>query len=230
MRTRVQGFTVPGFTVGNRPAIALDRTAFYATGGGQPHDLGTLDAAQVSDVIAEDDVVWHVCEPPEPTWANGDEVRGVIDWAPAIGHMQQHTGQHILSEAFIREREAHTVAFHMGAEACSIDLNRSDLGAENLAAVESAANTIIDEARPVRANFVSDAELAQIALRKAPTVAGPIRIVEVQGYDWSPCGGTHLANTAQVGLIKILAAERRGTELRVTFLCGRRARADSRGC
>jgi alanyl-tRNA synthetase len=210
-------------TIAGRLAVALDRTAFYATGGGQPNDTGSLDGAAVVDVIVEDDLVWHVVDGAAPT---GSDLRGKVDWPRRFDHMQQHTGQHILSEAFIRERRAATVAFHLGADYCTIDLDRTDLDAADLAVVEAAANAVVDEARPVHARFVSDAELAAMTLRKAPAVAGPIRIVEVAGYDWSPCGGTHVANSAQVGLIKITGTERRGGEQRVTFLCGGRARAD----
>lgn len=214
-------------TIGGRPAVALDRTAFYPTGGGQPHDTGTLIAsdgtsAAVVDVIAEDGLVWHVVDAPP-----ADEVvRGAVNWDRRFDHMQQHTGQHILSQAFIRTCDAETVAFHLGVAYSTIDLNRTDLGPDALAAAEAAANAVVDSALPVTAAFVSPEELARLPLRKPPKVNENIRVVQVAGYDWSACGGTHVANTAQVGLIKIVATERRGPELRVTFLCGRRARAD----
>ncbi len=212
------------------PAIALDRTAFYPTGGGQPTDVGLLSGADqapvpVVDVIAEDGLVWHVLGRE----LAGDEVRGVVDWDRRFDHMQQHTGQHILSQAFIQCHDAETVGFHLGAAYNTIDLNRTDLGTEAVAAAEAAeaaANAIIDRALPVTATFVSPEELVRLPLRKPPKVSENIRIVQVQGFDWSACGGTHVANTAQVGLIKIVATERRSAELRVTFLCGRRARAD----
>ncbi len=209
------------------PAIALDRTAFYPTGGGQPADTGLFYGAgqasvPVVDITAEDGLVWHVLGRE----LAGDEVRGVVDWDRRFDHMQQHTGQHILSQAFIQCHDAETVGFHLGAAYSTIDLNRADLGTEAVAAAEAAATVIIDRALPVTATFVSPEELAHLPLRKPPKVSENIRIVQVQGFDWSACGGTHVANTAQVGLIKIVATERRGAELRVTFLCGRRARAD----
>jgi alanyl-tRNA synthetase len=210
--------------INGKPAVALDRTAFYPTGGGQPNDTGALNGVAVSDVIADEGVIWHVVE----AGLAGDVVSGALDWPRRFDHMQQHTGQHILSQAFIVAREAETVAFHMGATASTIDLNRTDLGPEALAAVEAAANRVIDDARPVTATFVTQEELARLPLRKPPKVTEAIRIVQVAGFDWSACGGTHVANSSQVGLIKITGVERRGAELRVAFLCGGRARGDYR--
>jgi alanyl-tRNA synthetase len=220
-----------------RPAVALDRTAFYPTGGGQPHDTGRLLPAgtdlsaacaaegagiNVLSVIAEDGLVWHILSAP----LVADAVAGALDWTRRFDHMQQHTGQHILSQAFIRACDAETVAFHLGAASSTIDLNRIDLAPEALARAETAANAIIDAALDVIPAFVAPEQLAAIPLRKPPKVTEDIRIVQVAGFDWSACGGTHVVNTAQVGLIKIAATERRGSELRVTFLCGGRARAD----
>ena len=209
------------------PAVALDRTAFYPTGGGQPNDTGSLTSgagtsARVLDVLAEEGLVWHVLAAP----VDGDEVRGAVDWDRRFDHMQQHTGQHVLSQAFINACEAETVAFHMGAAYSTIDLNRTDLPPAALVAAEAAANAVVDAALSVTATFVTPDELAALPLRKPPKVTEDIRIVQVQGFDWSACGGTHVANSAEIGLIKIVATERRGVELRVTFLCGRRARAD----
>ncbi|MCU0501645.1 MAG: alanyl-tRNA editing protein [Anaerolineae bacterium] len=205
-----------------KPAIALDRTAFYPTGGGQPNDRGTLAGVPVLDVIVEDGVVWHILAAECPR----EEVRGVIDWSRRFDHMQQHTGQHILSQAFVVTCDAETVAFHMGADASTIDLNRADLRPDALAAAETVANAVIDAAHPMTATVVTQDELAQLPLRKPPKVTEAIRVVQVAGFDWSACGGTHVANSSQVGLVKITGIERRGSELRVTFLCGGRARAD----
>jgi alanyl-tRNA synthetase len=212
-----------------RVAVALDQTAFYPTGGGQPYDTGTLNGVAVTDVAVESDAVWHTLAgvaAESDAFAIGSQVRGAVDWARRFDHMQQHTGQHVLSEAFIKTLDARTVAFHLGDAVCTIDLDRAGLDGTALAQAEAAANAVIDAALPVCARFVTDAELAALPLRKAPTVEGPIRIVEVQGYDWSACGGTHVANTAQIGLIKIVGSERRGAELRISFLCGGRARRD----
>lgn len=213
--------------VNGRQAVALDRTAFYATGGGQPNDLGTVSTPadgpiRVLDVLAEDGAIWHVLDGE----LQGEDVHGTIDWDRRFDHMQQHTGQHVLSQAFFGECGAETVAFHLGERYSTIDLNRIDLDLAAVLRAESAANAIIDAALPVTATFVTPAELAQLPLRKPPKVTENIRVVQVMGFDWSACGGTHVANTSQIGLIKVIGTERRGTELRVTFLCGRRARAD----
>jgi alanyl-tRNA synthetase len=209
-------------TQGGRVTIALDRTAFYPTGGGQPNDTGALSGAPVVDVSAEDGLVWHVLDGDAP---EGDAL-GVVDWARRFDHMQQHTGQHILSQAFIATCDAETVAFHLGATASTIDLGRNDLTPEEIARAEARANAVVDAALPVTATFVDEVALADLPLRKPPKVTEKIRIVQVQGFDWSACGGTHVASSAEVGLIKVTGLERRGPELRVTFLCGRRARAD----
>ena len=214
-----------------QPAVALDRTAFYPTGGGQPHDTGSLrpatwtaeaDGVSVIEVVAEEGLLWHILSAP----LAGDEITGALDWPRRFDHMQQHTGQHILSQAFIVTCDAETVGFHLGAASSTIDLNRSDLDAAALMRVEAAANAIVDAALYVQPAFVAPEALASVPLRKPPRVTEDIRIVEVAGFDWSACGGTHVANAAQVGLIKITATERRGAELRVSFLCGGRARAD----
>lgn len=207
---------------GGRPVVALDRTAFYPSSGGQPNDRGTLNGMPVLDVNVEDGVVWHMLAAELPA----EEVRGILDWSRRFDHMQQHTGQHILSQAFVVTCDAETVAFHMGADASTIDLGRADLGSDAFAAAEAAANAVIDAAYPVTAMFVTQDELAQLPLRKPPKVTEAIRVVQVAGFDWSACGGTHVANSSQVGLVKIAGVERRGAELRVTFLCGGRARAD----
>jgi alanyl-tRNA synthetase len=213
--------------IGDKPAVALDQTAFYPTGGGQPNDLGVLrapggNAVPVVDVIADGDWVWHVLGEEVPV----DAVLGHIDWDRRFDHMQQHTGQHVLSQAFVQECDAETVAFHLGEKASTIDLNRTDLDAAAFARAEAAANAVIDAALPVTASFVSPEELAALPLRKPPKVSENIRIVQVAGFDWSACGGTHVAYTSHIQLIKIVGTERRGPELRISFLCGRRARAD----
>ena len=186
--------------------MALDHTAFYPTGGGQPNDTGTLNGVAVLDVIVEDGLIFHSVVQELVT----GEVAGTVDWARRFDHMQQHTGQHILSQAFIQTCDAETVAFHMGATSSTIDVNRIELGPAALAQAEAMANEIVDRALPVTPAFVSQAELHRIPLRKPPKVTEDIRVVQVAGFDWLACGGTHLADTAQVGLIKIVAAERRG--------------------
>lgn len=213
--------------VNGRPAVVLDRTVFYPTGGGQPNDLGVVSTpadgpVRVLEVLAEDGDIWHVLDGD----LQGEGVHGTIDWDRRFDHMQQHTGQHVLSQAFFGTCDAETVAFHLGERYSTIDVNRIDLDPTSVLCAESAANAIVDAALPVTATFVTPTELAQLPLRKPPKVTENIRVVQVMGFDWSACGGTHVANTSQIGLIKVIGTERRGPDLRVTFLCGRRARAD----
>ena len=209
-----------------KPAAVLERTAFYPTSGGQPHDTGTLNGVKVVDVVEResDGAVVHVLAGE----LQGDAVHGEIDRARRFDLMQQHTGQHILSQAFTTALQADTVSFHLGVEVTTVDLNRAPLSEEQLDKAEALANEVVFSNRPVRARFVGREELATLPLRKLPQVAGPIRIVEIADFDWSPCGGTHCRRTGEVGLIKIVRAERRGAETRVHFLCGGRALADYR--
>ena len=213
-----------------RPAVVLDRSAFYPTGGGQPDDRGMLNQAQVVDVIEResDGEVLHVLSGP----LAADDVLGVIDSTRRFDLMQQHTGQHILSQAFMQSLEAETISFHLNDDrrdgAATIDVSTPDLKAEQIDRVEDLANSIVFENRPVSARFVSEAELKAIPLRKPPAVTGPIRLVTIDRFDGSACGGTHVARTGEVGLIKITKLERRGHDTRVEFRCGQRALIDYR--
>ena len=216
-----------------QPAVVLDRTAFYPTGGGQPNDRGKLGKALVVDVIERDtdSAVLHVLDLPADAGTFrkvGDEVTGELDWSRRFDLMQQHTGQHILSQAFIAVADAEMVGFHLTEDTLTIDLDKKDLLPAIVERAEDWANQIVFEDRPVIARFVTAAELAQMPLRKLPKVETNIRIVEVQGFDWSPCGGTHAARTGQVGPIKIVKLDRRSDALRVEFCCGQRALLDYR--
>jgi alanyl-tRNA synthetase len=201
----------------------LDATAFYPTAGGQPHDVGSLNNVRVLDVlVADDGAIVHVLD-----GALSDAVvRGEVDWERRFDHMQQHSGQHILSQAFVQTCEAETVGFHLGEEVSTIDVDRAPLSAGQLVAAERLANEVVMDSRPVSARFVDQVALASMPLRKMPAVEGPIRIVQVHEYDWSPCGGTHVRNSGQVGPIKVVRVERRKSVTRVTFVCGWRALSD----
>ena len=207
------------FSHDGRDAVVLDRTAFYPTSGGQPFDTGRLAGVQVLETIdAEDDIVHVVSAPLAP----GTEIRGEIDWARRADHMQQHTGQHVLSAAFDHLFENRTLSFHMGAETCSIDLAR-ELPAADVERAVDAANQVVWEDRPVGIRFASTAEAASLPLRKEPARGGELRLIEVEGYDLSACGGTHVARTGSIGVIAALATERFKGGMRVTFVCGARA-------
>jgi len=208
---------------GGRPAVALDRTAFYPEGGGQPADHGTLGGARVVDVQAEGDTVWHVVEGDAP----GEEAEGVVDWGRRFDHMQQHHGQHLLSAAFEELFGLPTLAFHLGAEYASIDLP-GEVSEEQIRRAEARANQVIWEDHEVHARFVTPEALAQLPLRKPPVVEGEVRVVSVAHFDHSACGGTHPRRTGEVGLLHVRRREKRGAETRVEFLCGARALADLR--
>ena len=173
------------------PAAVLDRTAFYPTSGGQPHDTGRLGAARVLDVQVRepDQQVLHLLDAPlEP-----GPVEGEIDWIRRFDHMQQHTGQHILSQALLRVAGAETIGFHLGPESVSIDLP-SPPSERQIGEAEDLANQIVTGNLPVRAWFPDPAELRELPLRKPPEVAGPVRLVAIGDFDLSPCGGTHVAS------------------------------------
>lgn len=209
---------------GGAELVALDRSAFYPEGGGQPADTGVLNGVAVLDVQAEEGLVWHTLAAP----LTDDVVHGQVNWARRFDHMQQHHGQHLLSAAFERLPGLRTVSFHLGAAAATIDLDGASLSDAQVDAVEDLVNQVIWEDRPVVARFVSDAELASLPLRKPPVVAGPIRVVSVPDFDHSACGGTHPRSTGAVGLLHIRRWERRGEQTRVEFVCGGRALRDYR--
>lgn len=209
---------------GGHPAVALDQSAFYPEGGGQPADAGTLNDVPVLDVQAEQGVVWHMLERP----VQDDVVQGVIDWSRRFDHMQQHHGQHLLSAAFEQLFDLRTVSFHLGAAASTIDLAGTALTDVQAVAAEELTNQVIWEDRPVLARFVTADELALLSLRKPTSVVGPIRVVSVPNFDHSACGGTHPRTTGGVGLLHIRRWERRSDVLRVEFLCGGRALHDLR--
>jgi alanyl-tRNA synthetase len=222
--TRFEARVVGRATYDGHPAVALDRSAFYPEGGGQPADRGALGGVAVLDVQAADGVVWHLLAAP----LAAEDVVGEVDWARRFDHMQQHLGQHLLSAAFERLFALPTVSFHLGAAAATIDLAGAALGAEQVAAAEELANQVIWEDRPVLARFVAPEELAVLPLRRPPAVDGPVRVVSVPAFDHSACGGTHPRSTGGVGLVHVRRWERRGETVRVEFLCGGRALRDYR--
>ncbi|WP_347177957.1 alanyl-tRNA editing protein [Sporosarcina thermotolerans] len=203
-----------------RPYVVLDNTAFYPTGGGQPHDTGTINGVRVIDVEELDGEIRHFLEEDLPS---GEEVKGVIDWERRFDHMQQHAGQHILTAAFVEYFGFQTVSFHLGNGVVSIDLDVEDVSADQLAAVEKLANGIILENRPIETKWdPTEDELTQFSLRKQLAVTDEIRLVIIPGFDYNGCGGTHPNSTGQVGLIKILSTEKQKRQVRVHFVCGGR--------
>ena len=208
--------------------VYLDRTAFYPTSGGQPFDVGTLGGLHVTDVIDEDDRVAHVLAAPLSGRVLGDSVRAEIDWQRRFGHMQQHTGQHLLSAVFADLFGYDTVSVHFGADRSSLDLDVGALDADRLGEVERRANEIVWENRPVTVGFEDSATAT--GLRKPPPREGTLRIVTIEQLDRSACGGTHVRATGEIGAITLRGTERVRKQTRVEFLCGarviRQARAD----
>jgi alanyl-tRNA synthetase len=209
---------------GDRFDVVLDRTAFYPTSGGQPFDTGALGDATVVDVIDREDVITHrVTLPVEP----GRTVAGVVDAARRRDHMEQHSGQHVLSAAFERICGASTVGFHMGGDVSTIDLSR-EVTASDVEAVEAEANRVVRENRAVRVRIVPAEQVAGLPLRRQSTRSGPLRIVEVDDFDVSACGGTHVTRTGAIGLVVTVGAEKVRGGTRLSFLCGGRALAGFR--
>jgi alanyl-tRNA synthetase len=211
-----------------RTVLVLDRTAFYPTSGGQPFDTGTLAGIRVLEVVeAENGTIEHVLDGRFPPAPPALTVHGRIDWNRRFDHMQQHTGQHVLSAAFDRLHQARTMSFHMGREAATIDL-AIDLPPAAIASAETEANRIVWEDRPVITSFVTPEQASSLAFRKEPVRAGTLRVVEVEGFDVSACGGTHVARTGAIGVILIAGTEKFRGGTRVTFVCGGRAMASYR--
>src|SRR5689334_15219741 len=209
-----------------RPAIVLDRTAFYPTSGGQVHDLGVLTAngteIAITNVVDEEDGrILHFASTPIPV---GVQVHGRIDAARRRDHVQQHTGQHVLSAAFIRLFNMPTVSFHMGEECCTIDLETAGLTAEQAQKAELLANEVIAENRPVSIRFVPLEEARKLGLRKLPPKqTGDLRLIDISEFDLTACGGTHVRATGQIGSILLRKAEKVKQGVRVEFVCGLRA-------
>lgn len=209
-------------------SVIVDQTAFYPTGGGQPNDTGTLQESRVVDVFEDDaGLIHHVIEQPGQIRA-GDTVSGLVDRARRLDHLQQHSGQHILSQAFVQACGAETRSFHLSAQTSTIDIDLDSPNNEHMRAAEDIANAIVFEDRPMRVHIVNEHEASQLPLRKESAVQGEIRVIEIENFDWSPCGGTHAARTGQIGLIAIRSFERAKRLTRVEFVCGGRALADYR--
>ncbi len=205
---------------GDRWKVILDRTAFYPSSGGQPFDTGTLGEATVTDVVDEENgTIAHVVD---RELEKNSRVRGHVEWSRRFDHMQQHTGQHLLSAAFEQQMGAATVSFHLGASASTIDLNK-ELSAAQVSLVEDTVNKVLWEDREVCVRFVTAAEAAKLPLRKEPAREGELRIIEIHEYDLSACGGTHVRRTGAIGMIAITGFERFKGGLRVEFVCGARA-------
>jgi alanyl-tRNA synthetase len=204
--------------------VYLDRTAFYPSSGGQPNDLGTIGGLAVTDVIDEEDRIAHIVAGDLPS----GRVECEIDWPRRLDHMQQHSGQHLLSAVLVELYGIGTVSFHLGSDASTIDVEAPSLDAEQLSRAVERANAIVFENRPVSVSFASNSD--DLGLRKASEREGELRIVSIENCDRSACGGTHVRSTAEIGPVAVRGLDKIRGNVRIEFLCGwraiRRARAD----
>jgi len=205
--------------------VLLDQTHLYPTSGGQPNDLGKLGEANVLDVRdLENDDILHVVDRPVPTGI----VDGCIDWPRRFDHMQQHTGQHLLSAVFQERFGLPTVSFHLGELASTIDLRGPQPSAQILEGAARAANAIVFEDREISVRYGTAEQFAQMGVRKQVERTGTLRAIEIAGIDLQPCGGTHVRRTGQIGTILLRGCSKIRQDWRVEFLCGSRAEATAR--
>jgi len=204
--------------------LILDRTAFYPRSGGQPHDLGKIGDANVLDVRDEGEEILHVVDrkPSDP------DVNGCVNWPRRFDHMQQHTGQHLLSAMFQERFGLPTVSFHLGAEVCTIDLRGPEPDEKILEGAERAANQIVFEDRPVAVRYGTAEQLARLGVRKEVEREGILRAIEIEAADLQPCGGTHVKSTGQIGVVLVRGCGKVRQDWRVEFVCGGRAERAAR--
>ncbi len=218
-RTAFDAQVIDVCAVEGKPAVVLERTCFYPTSGGQPYDTGTLNEVRVVEVFEQDERIVHVLDAPLPL----GPVSGGIDWPRRFDHMQQHSGQHVLSQAWLNLAHAETVSFHLGLEACTIDIALASAPDSLVDAVEDLANQVIWDNLAVSVHEYAPDGLTGVPLRKAPQVSGTVRVVAVGAFDYSACGGTHVRAAGEIGSIHIAGMEKRRGQLRVSFVCGGRA-------
>jgi alanyl-tRNA synthetase len=208
-------------------AVVLDQTAFYPTGGGQPTDTGTLNGSRVVECIDDgDNGVLHVVQGAAPV--RDAVVRGRVDWARRLDHIQQHTGQHILSQAFVKLFNAPTKGFRVMDASCEIDVELNNPTTEIIERAVELANNVIWEDRSITILNVTSEQAAELSLRKEPAREGELRLIEIEGFDLTPCGGTHAYRTGEVGMIAVRSWERAKGLTRMEFVAGTRALADYR--
>jgi alanyl-tRNA synthetase len=208
-------------------AVVLDRTAFYPTGGGQPSDTGVLNGSRVVECIDDgDNGVLHIMQGATP--ARGEAVKGRIDWARRLDHLQQHTGQHILSQAFVKLFNAPTKSFRVLDQSCEIDVDLAHPSNEVIERAVELANNVIWEDRAIAIRNVTKEEAAELPLRKESSREGELRLIEIDGFDLTPCGGTHAYRTGEVGIVAVRSWERAKGLVRIEFVAGGRALADYR--
>ncbi|ANX12579.1 hydrolase [Fictibacillus arsenicus] len=211
------------FTKENQCFVVLEETAFYPTGGGQPHDTGTINGVEVLDVFTDEtgEVVHMTERMPETTHAFCS-----LNWRRRFEHMQHHSGQHLLSAVCYTLYNAKTVSFHLGLDYATIDLNLTELNPSQMEKIEQTANEEIYRNRKIHTYYVTSEELAELPLLKMPKVTENIQIVEIEGIEYNACGGTHVLRTGEIGIIKLIKAEKQKGMIKLYFKCGLRALQD----
>ncbi|MFC2173003.1 DHHA1 domain-containing protein [Acidobacteriota bacterium] len=206
--------------------VVLDRTCFYPEGGGQPCDLGMIGDSAVLDVAESGGEIVHTLT----SELQGGETKGIIDWDRRYDHMQQHTGQHLLTRCFLKTAGADTVGFSLGKDYSTIELNSESLSQDDFYEAENRINRIVSEARSINIRWIDreQIELLGIRARGLPEDVKSVRVIEIEGLDSTACGGTHLKNTAEIGPVHIIGTERIRGRQRIAFLCGERAHSDYR--
>ncbi|MGB2764853.1 MAG: alanine--tRNA ligase-related protein [Candidatus Aminicenantaceae bacterium] len=205
-----------------KPALILDQTCFYPESGGQPYDKGTINGINVINVLEDNGKIVHILEKAITT----QSVSGKIDWETRFDHMQQHSGQHILSQSFNELFGAETLSFHLGEVLSTVEIDLGKISDEDVKNVEKRSNEIVFQNREIKSYSVLEEQVKNIPLRRPPKKKGEIRVIEVSDFDFSACGGTHVRRAGEIGLIKILSWEKIRNNCRFEFVCGKRAFED----
>ncbi len=222
-RTEFEATVVEKKIIDGKPAVVLNKTFFYPTGGGQPFDTGKLADSSVLDVVQDENgQILHILTADIPEGV----VHGVIDWRRRFDNMQQHSGQHLLSQTFVRLFGIETVSIRIGDSETTIDLDTRTIDQAQIDRAEGYANDVVYENRDIKSYLLDESEIHRVPLRRPPTVKGPVRIVEISDFDYSADGATHCRSTGEIGLIKIVQHERKGALTRLFFKCGKRAYSD----
>lgn len=221
-RVEFEALVIDRATFQDKPAVILDRTCFYPEGGGQPADKGTLNGMAVIQVLEEDNRILHVLGEE----ISEEKVKGKIDWERRFDHMQQHAGQHILSQCFVQVHDAGTRSFHLGEKTSTVEIDLRDIDEEQVAHIEKLANDIVFKDRKIECRFFAEEEIGRVPLRRPSQKSGEIRVVEIAGFDYTACGGTHPRRTGEIGIVKILRWDRIRNNVRFEFVCGKRALMD----
>ncbi|KKN52325.1 hypothetical protein LCGC14_0613710 [marine sediment metagenome] len=205
-----------------KPALILDQTCFYPESGGQPCDKGTINEVEVLKVLEDEARIIHLLAED----ISSDKITGKIEWQTRFDHMQQHSGQHILSQSFHELLGAETLSFHLGEAISSLEMDIRKISEEEVENVERRANEIVFQDREIKCYFIPEEKIGSVPLRRPPKKKGLIRVVEVSDFDFSACGGTHVHRAGEIGLIKILKLERIRNNVRFEFICGKRTLED----